>query len=100
MTKYYVKWELNPNIFVEDPEARAKGWLQMLEMVKANMKAGKIIDWGNCCDGSGGYTIMEASSEEELFAENLKWIPYVIFDARPVIGVEQTIKTIMKLASG
>jgi hypothetical protein len=99
LTKYYVKWQLNPNIFIEDPEARAKGWLQMLQMVKENMKAGKTLDWGNCSDGSGGYAIMEASSEAALFAEILKWTPYVSFDARPVISVDETIKTIQKMAS-
>jgi hypothetical protein len=84
---------------VEDPETRIKGWLQMLELVKADLKAGKIKEWGNCCDGSGGYTIMEAESEEELFQITMKWVPYVIFDARPFVSVDQTIKGIQKLAS-
>jgi hypothetical protein len=83
---------------VEDPEARVKGWLQMLEMVKADLKSGAIKDWGNCCDGSGGYTIMEADSEEELFKITMKWVPYVVFDARPFITVDQTINGLKKMA--
>jgi citrate lyase alpha subunit len=99
MTKYYVKWQLNPNIFVEDPGKRAKLWLQMLDMVKADMKSGAIKEWGNCCDGSGGYTIMEAKNEEELFAITMKWVPYVNFDARPFVTVDETINGIKKLAA-
>ena len=99
LTKYFVKWQLNPNIFIEDPKKRAEQWLMMLQLVKDNMKAGKTLDWGNCSDGSGGYAIMEAPSEPELFAEILKWTPYVSFDARPVISVDETMKTIQKMAS-
>ena len=39
------------------PEERVKLWLSMLEMVKADMKTGRSRDWGNCCDGRGGYAI-------------------------------------------
>jgi hypothetical protein len=85
-------------VAIEDPEERAKAWLQMLEMVKADKASGAIKEWGNCCDGSGGYAIMEADNEEELFGITLKWLPYVNFDARPVITVEQTIEQIKKLA--
>ena len=99
MTKYYVKWQLNPMLPVEDPEERGKLWVKMLQMVKADMEAGRIKDWGNCCDGSGGYSIMEAKSEEELFASILKWVPYVSFDATPVITVDQTLEQIMKLGA-
>jgi hypothetical protein len=47
MTKYYVKWQLNPMLPVEDPEERGKLWVKMLQMVKADMEAGRIKDWGN-----------------------------------------------------
>jgi hypothetical protein len=43
---------------------------------------------------------MEAKSEEELFASILKWVPYVSFDATPVITVDQTLEQIMKLGAG
>jgi hypothetical protein len=99
MGLYYSRWQLNPVVIIEDPVERAKAWLQMLEMVKADMASGTMKAWGNCADGSGGYAIMEAENEEELFGLTLKWLPYVNFDTRPVITVEQTIEQIKKLAS-
>ena len=99
MTKFYVKWQLNPLSTPSDPEERAKLWVSMLEMVKADMLAGRIKDWGNCADGSGGYAIREEASEAEFFTSILKWMPYVTFDAKPVITVDQTIESIKRAAA-
>jgi len=99
MPKFYVKWQLNPLMIPPTPEERAKLWLSLLEMIKADMKAGKVKDWGNCCDGSGGYAIREEANEADLFAAMLRWVPYVSFDAKPVITVDQTVESIKKAAA-
>ena len=70
--------------------------LSMLEMVKAEIQAGKLVDWGNCSDGSSGYAIWDGVSEEELFTSMLKYMPYVDFDAKPVISADQTINSIKR----
>jgi hypothetical protein len=69
----------------------------MLEMVKADMQAGKTMDWGQYADGSAGYALMDAASETALFTSLLKWIPYVSFDAKAVLTVDQTIESIKKV---
>jgi hypothetical protein len=99
MPKFYVKWQLNPIATPADPEQRVKGWLSMLDAVKGEMQSGRMKDWGQCCDGSAGYCIIEAASETDVFTSLLKWMPYVNFDAKPVITVDQTIASIKK-ASG
>ncbi|MCP8305069.1 MAG: hypothetical protein H3Z50_06365 [archaeon] len=78
-----------------DPKERVKNWLSMLEMVKADLKAGVLKDWGLCSDGSGGYGFSELS-EADLYTALLKWIPYVNFDIKPVLTVDQTIDSIKK----
>ena len=99
MPKFFVKWQLNPLAIPADPEQRVKGWLSMLDAVKTDMQTGRIKDWGNCSDGSGGYAIVEASSEADLFTSLLKWMPYVSFDAKPVTTVDETIASIKKASA-
>jgi len=94
--KFYIKWRMEPTNVPVDAEARVKGWLSMLEMVKAEMKAGETKDWGCAAGGDCGYSISEAASETELFTRLLKWMPYVHFEVEPVLTVEQTIESINK----
>jgi hypothetical protein len=93
MAKYHVKWELNPLTSPEDPEKRAKLWISMLEMVKSDLQAGRFRDWGAHVDINSGYCIAEGT-EVEVFASLLKWIPYVIFDVKPALSVDQVTETI------
>ncbi len=90
MTRYLVKWQLNPLTTPEDPEKRAKLWISMLELVKADLNSGRFKDWGCNFDLSGGYAVAEGT-EIDINAIILKWIPYVIFDITPVLSVDQMI---------
>jgi len=93
MSKFYIKWEMNPLMIPADPKERMKNWLSMLEMVKTDLKAGVLKDWGMCSDASGGYGFSELS-EEDLYTALIKWMPYVNFDIKAVLTVDQTIKSI------
>jgi len=95
MTKYLIKWQKNESLMPPDPSMMAKLQLSLLEEAKASLKSGKIIDWGSYCDASGGYCIAEGN-ESELFYQLLKWYPYISFDAKPVLSVEQVIEAIRK----
>jgi hypothetical protein len=79
----------------EDPAMMANLQLTLLEEARANLKSGKMIDWGSYCDASGGYYIMDGN-ESELFDQILKWYPYISFDAKPVLSVDQVIGAINK----
>lgn len=98
MAKYYMKWQMNQMIIPANPEERVKLWLTMLEMVRAELKSGSLIDWGVTCDSSEGYALAE-TDEKTLHAIELKWIPYVIFDSRPVLTVDQCIANIRQVAA-
>jgi hypothetical protein len=95
MTKYHINWRMNLKLMPTDPAERIKLQLAMLEMVRADLKSGNIIDWGNNCDMSGGYQVMEGS-ETELFNNLMKWYPFVQFDAKPVFKADQVKEAINK----
>ena len=96
MPKYYVTWQMNPLETPKSPEERVKLWLSLLEMIKADMAAGCVKDWGMAAGLEGGYAIREEASETDLTAALLKWTPYVNFEAKPILTVDQTIEAIQK----
>jgi hypothetical protein len=96
MSRFYLKWNLTSSATPSDPEQRVKLWLSMLEMVKADMKAGKLKDWGMCNNGGSGYAIYEEANDADLFINLLKWMPHITFDAKPVLTVDETVAAIKK----
>ena len=90
---------MDPTKIPANPEERAEAWLAMAEMVKADLAAGKAMDWGLAAGGGWGYGIRQEASEAELFAALMKWMPYVQFEVTPVLTVEQATEAIMKAAS-
>jgi len=96
MAKYLVKWQKNESLMPQDPVMMAKMQISMLEGVKADLKSGKMSDWGSFSDASGGYFIAEGT-ESDLFNGILKWYPYISFDAKPVLSVDQVIGAINKV---
>ena len=99
MAKFFVKWKMDPARISSDPEERVKSWLLMAEMVKADMKAGKVKDFGIAAGGGWGYAIREEASEAELFTALLKWSPFIGFEVTPVLTVEQAAESINKAAA-
>jgi hypothetical protein len=99
MTKYYMRWHLNHAFIPTNPEERVKLWMAMLEMVKADLKSGALRDWGMCSDDSGGYAFAE-TDEKTLHTTILRWIPYVSFNIKPVLTVDQTMESIRQATAG
>jgi hypothetical protein len=50
-------------------------------------------------DSSAGYALAE-TDEKSLHAMVLKWIPYVVFNSKPVLTVDQCIANIKQAAAG
>jgi hypothetical protein len=99
MTKFHIEWHKNPSLIPEDPVKNVKLNLSLLESVKADLKSGKLIDWGTYCDAASGYCILEGT-ETDITPTLLKWVPYIQFDApKPIINVDQTIEAINKCAA-
>jgi hypothetical protein len=96
MPRFHITWEMNMLDNPKTPEERAKLWLTLLEMVKADLKAGFLKDWGMAAGGLKGYGVWDGVSEAELFLNLLKWTTYVSFKVAPVLTVDQTIESIRK----
>ena len=65
----------------------------MNESIKALLDSGEIIDFGEYCYGSGGYTIGEGDDVAGLYAILMRLWPYIDFDAKPVPTIDQVIKS-------
>ena len=76
----------------------AKLNLLLLEMVKADLKSGKLADWGNYCNGFSRYCLIEGT-EADILPGLLKYMPYVLFDVKPVINVDQAMEAINRVVS-
>jgi hypothetical protein len=94
-----MRWHLNHAFIPTNPEERVKLWMAMLEMVKADLKSGALRDWGMCSDDSGGYAFAE-TDEKTLHTTILRWIPYVSFNIKPVLTVDQTMESIRQATAG
>lgn len=97
MTKFHIGWKQSSKI-PEDPVKLAKLYLSHMEQVKADLKSGKLTDFGQYSNGSSGYCIIEGT-ENDVFTTLMKWLPYVEFDVKPIVNVDQTIEAINKALS-
>lgn len=91
MTKFHIGWQKNLALVAGDLSKVAKLNQSLLEMTKADLKSGKILDWGSYCNGTSGYILMEGT-ETDIVPVLKKWMPYIIFSVRPVINVDQAIE--------
>jgi hypothetical protein len=92
MPKVLIKWKVNPQMMPSSPEKCIRLLQSMNEMVRAGIKSGEILDWEEYCDGSGGYGIGVGDDITDLYASLIKWWPYVGFDAKPVLNIDQVIQ--------
>ena len=58
-----------------------------------------MSDWGMCSDASGGYAFAE-TDEKNPHTTITRWMPYVIFDIKPVLSVNQIIESLKRSAAG
>jgi hypothetical protein len=99
MPKYYVKWEMRPQMTPSAPEETFKLLLSLLEMTKQDMQTGGVKDWGVVAGESCGYSIVELPSEVDFATNSLKWMRYVNFEVKPVLTVDQSVESIKKAAA-
>ncbi len=88
MTRYSMKWHINPLTVPVNPEESAKQWITILEMVKADLKPGALTDRRVWSDSSAGYAFAE-TDEDSLQATIMKWL----------LNVDQVIGNIRKRAA-
>ena len=97
MAKYHLQWELNLEKMPDDPKVRGEGWAMMLEMVKQDLEAGLSTDWGCFVGETKGYTVSE-NDPVELMKLLQRFAPYVVFEVREVLPVDDVIKVAKSLS--
>jgi hypothetical protein len=95
MSKNLIKWKLNSQMMPASSEDRMDLLKSMNEALKAMIDSGEIMDFGEYYDGSGGY-IIGKGDDADLYANLIKWWPYVDFDAKPVLTIDQVIEATNK----
>ena len=97
MAKYLLVWELNPDKMPDDPKVRGEGWAMMLELIKQDMKEATVLDWGTFVGELKGYSIAE--NDPVSLAKNLqRFAPFVTFEVRQVMSVDDTMEVAMSLS--
>ena len=98
MAKWVIRWKKTP-VFMSLPVAEIMKVTQtQLMMIKTDMDAGLIKDWGAKADNSEGYAVMEGT-ETQIYEDLLKYQPYISFEASPVMTLTQYSEGMMKLVA-
>ncbi|MCC6394580.1 MAG: hypothetical protein IT167_28550 [Bryobacterales bacterium] len=90
MARYLLLWELDNTRIPEDLEKRKAMHQGFQEIVRQQMKAGEISQWGACAGEARGFCIVDGSAED-VHKLTGRWIPWVSFQAREVLSIEQVI---------
>ena len=96
MGRYLVIWEVVQAKTPIDPKERGAGWSMLMAMVRQDHEKGLISSWGNFVGETNGYMVIEGSEVEVMNAIQ-QYVPFVIFDVKPVASEEQVNEMIKAL---
>jgi len=99
MPKFLIKWKVNNQTMPANPEECLKLLQSTNDWIKAQMASGQIKDYGEYFDGSGGYAIAEGDDITKLYGILMEFWPYVEFDAKPVLTIDQVTDWTKKLVA-
>ena len=94
-----MKWRGEPIARPSKPEDMFKLACSLCGMVKADLKAGKLKDWGCDPTGHSGYAVSEGLSETELCVVLAKYSQYINFEIAPILTVDQFVESVTKAAA-
>jgi hypothetical protein len=89
MSKYFMMWEVDPNKAPINPKERGASWTAMINMIKQDMKEGKITDWGSYAGESKGYSV-SSQNQLELAKSLQRFFPFVTFEVHQVMTIDET----------
>jgi hypothetical protein len=98
MQKFLIKYRVNPQMMPSNPVECVELLQSMNKSIKALMDSGDVLDFGEYCDGSGGYAIGQGDDVKALYVSLMQWWPYVEYDAKPVLTIDQVIESTKSLA--
>jgi hypothetical protein len=97
MPKYLLLWEVDANKAPVNSKERGAAWTGMLNLIKQDMKEGKVSEWGSFTGESKGYSV-STMTELELAKNLQRFFPYVTFKVHSVMTVDQTVELAKSLS--
>ncbi len=93
MAKFLLLWEMDRAQIPVSPRDRGGATKMLLELVKQDLKEGKVKDWGVFAGEHAGYTVVDGTEMDVL---NLiqRYTPFVFFKTHPVASVAHIDKMI------
>ncbi len=91
MTPYLILWKVNTQALPANIDESLKLLQETNAWMKAEMAHGHIKDYGEYVDASGGYAVAQTDDITHLYSGLMEFWPYVEFDTKPVITLDQTI---------
>lgn len=98
MGRYLSLWEIDSSKLPADPKEQFELFNRLQNMVKEDIKNGKIIGFGMFLDGYSGYAIDEGT-EEEVALLVMKYYPFVKCKLQQVISTDQMDGIMKKFAN-
>ena len=96
MGKYLLLWEIDPTKIPVDLKERGGEFGALMKVIKQDMKAGILRDWGLFVGEHNGYSVVEGT-EVEVIKATQRYTPFVCFAAHPIASVNHTGKMIKAL---
>ncbi len=91
MAKYMLLWEVDSSRTPEDGKTKKVQWLGFQDIVAKHLKEGLMKGWGEFAGEMHGYAIFEGSAVD-LHTITAMWTPFVKFDVREILSVEEVNK--------
>jgi len=91
-----ILWEANDSSMPIDREERRKLIMSMLESVKKSLDSGDTKMWGISAGGGNGYSITDRSAKE-VFANTMKYAPYIKFQVKPMLSADEMIDVMKEM---
>ncbi|MFQ5998773.1 MAG: hypothetical protein ACE5KO_05655 [Candidatus Bathyarchaeia archaeon] len=90
MPKFLILWEILHAKSREDPTT-TRTLDGLIERVKADIRAGRMKEWGLFAEGGKGFLIVEGS-EQEVYATILHYRPYAKFTLHQYLSAAEASK--------
>ena len=97
MGKYLVLWEVDQSRVPVDARERGTAWSLLMAIVKEDMKAGTLKEWGAFVGEINGYSVYEGT-EVEVASMLVQYSPYVSFKVHPAASVAQVDEIVRSLS--
>jgi hypothetical protein len=88
MAKFLILWENDMTKMPTDLKELVTLRSKMMNMVKDDLKSGRMKDWGKFAGENTGYAIAEGT-EKEIDLGLARYVPYVKFKVQAIISASQ-----------